>query len=89
MAMSRSLGGSSFTTPVADQELAGVIDSRPAIMRRVVLLPQPDGPTSTTNSPSRDLEIEVVDRHVPAALLIYFSDPTSFTFAMRTHRLYG
>src|SRR5215471_6122469 len=27
-----------------------VTSSRPAIMRSVVLLPQPDGPTSTTNS---------------------------------------
>src|SRR5262245_23563737 len=27
-------------------------DSRPAIIRRVVLLPQPDGPTRTRNSPS-------------------------------------
>src|ERR1700681_3596616 len=27
-----------------------VVSSSPAIMRKVVLLPQPDGPTSTTNS---------------------------------------
>ena len=30
-----------------------VIDSSPAIMRNVVLLPQPEGPTKTRNSPSR------------------------------------
>src|SRR3989338_4653343 len=29
-----------------------VISSRPAIMRRVVVLPQPEGPSKTTNSPS-------------------------------------
>src|SRR5687768_15574052 len=29
-----------------------VICSNPAIMRKVVVLPQPDGPSSTTNSPS-------------------------------------
>jgi hypothetical protein len=28
-----------------------VIDSNPAIMRKVVVLPQPDGPTRETNSP--------------------------------------
>jgi hypothetical protein len=30
-----------------------VIASSPAIMRSSVLLPQPDGPTNTTNSPWR------------------------------------
>ena len=29
-----------------------VIDSKPAIIRSNVVLPQPDGPTKTTNSPS-------------------------------------
>src|ERR1700759_2356108 len=32
--------------------LPPVIDSRPAIMLRVVVFPQPDGPTRTTNWPS-------------------------------------
>src|ERR1043166_1971033 len=52
MAMSRSLGGTSFTTrsPMVMRPLETV--SSPAIMRSVVLLPHPDGPTRTTNSPS-------------------------------------
>ena len=50
MAMSRSFGGTSLTTrsPIAD--LPAEIFSRPAIMRSNVDLPQPDGPTSMTNS---------------------------------------
>src|SRR5579883_796325 len=48
--MSRSLGGTSFTIwpPIAISPPE--ISSRPAIMRNVVLFPQPDGPTRTTNS---------------------------------------
>ena len=35
---------------VADKEIAAVIGSRPAMIRSKVDLPQPDGPTKTTNS---------------------------------------
>ena len=50
MAMSRSRGGMSLTTcpPIAISP--PLISSSPAIMRSVVDLPQPDGPTRTTNS---------------------------------------
>src|SRR5262245_15372314 len=50
--MSRSLGGTRLTTlpPIAISP--SEISSRPAIIRRSVDLPQPDGPTSTQNSPS-------------------------------------
>ena len=58
--MSRSFGGTSFTTRSPIESVPALIDSSPAIMRSIVLLPQPDGPTSTTNSPSRDLEIHAV-----------------------------
>src|SRR5258708_22226116 len=50
MAMSRSIGGSCLTTLSLIRTLPDVIDSSPATMRRVVVLPQPDGPTRTTNS---------------------------------------
>src|SRR3984893_13123871 len=50
MAMSRSLGGKSLTTCPPMVISPAVVSSSPAIMRKVVLLPQPDGPTSTTNS---------------------------------------
>jgi hypothetical protein len=50
MAMSRSFGCSRFTTRSPMAMVPPVISSSPAIMRSVVDLPQPDGPTSTTNS---------------------------------------
>ena len=53
MAMSRSIGGTSLTTVLSMRISPAVIASRPAIMRRVVVLPQPDGPTKTMNSLSR------------------------------------
>src|SRR6266511_1588514 len=51
MAMSRSLGFASVTTRSPMVISPSVTSSRPAIIRRIVVLPQPDGPTSTTNSP--------------------------------------
>src|SRR3954471_11688485 len=50
--MFRSCGSTSFTTwpPIRTSPLVG--DSRPAVMRSTVVFPEPDGPTSTTNSPS-------------------------------------
>src|ERR1700676_957435 len=53
MAMSRSIGGSSFTTVSPIRISPEVIDSSPATIRSVVVLPQPEGPTRTTNSRSR------------------------------------
>ena len=52
MAMSRSDGASPFTTRPPIEMVPPEIPSSPAIMRRRVDLPQPEGPTSTTNSPS-------------------------------------
>ena len=51
MAMSRFLGGIEFIriSPIWIVPLS--TRSRPAIMRKVVDLPQPDGPTNTKNSP--------------------------------------
>src|SRR4051794_11848307 len=50
MAMSRSRGGMSFTSPPPMAMSPELISSSPAIMRSVVDLPQPEGPTRTTNS---------------------------------------
>ena len=52
MAMSRCAGGTSLTTrsPMRITPLVGY--SRPASMRSVVVLPQPEGPSRLTNSPS-------------------------------------
>ena len=48
--MSRSFGGTSLTTSPSTAISPALISSSPAIIRRVVDLPQPEGPTSTTNS---------------------------------------
>src|SRR5947207_2989916 len=53
MAMSRSIGARLLTTLPSMLTSPEVISSRPATMRSVVVLPQPEGPTSTTNSRSR------------------------------------
>src|ERR1700731_1112823 len=50
--MSRSFGGTLLTTRSPMRISPAVMFSRPAIMRSRVDLPQPDGPTSTTNWPS-------------------------------------
>jgi hypothetical protein len=52
MAMSRSAGSSLLTTRSPIFSVPEVIVSRPATMRRSVDLPQPEGPTRTTSSPS-------------------------------------
>src|SRR5262245_6625400 len=52
MAMSRSFGGTRLTTRSPMRISPDVMFSSPAIMRSRVDLPHPDGPTSTTNSPS-------------------------------------
>src|SRR5215470_13804137 len=48
--MSRSLGGRSLTSSPPMKISPEVTSSSPAIIRSVVLLPQPDGPTRTTSS---------------------------------------
>jgi hypothetical protein len=52
MAMSRSFGCNSLTRFPAMRISPEVMSSSPAIILSSVDLPQPDGPTSTTNSPS-------------------------------------
>src|SRR4051812_20656131 len=48
----RSPGSRSLTTCPSMRISPAVGSSKPAIMRSVVVLPQPEGPTNTTNSPS-------------------------------------
>jgi hypothetical protein len=48
--MSRSFGGTSFTTRSPILIVPELSSSSPAIMRSRVDFPQPDGPTNTTNS---------------------------------------
>ena len=51
--MSRSAGSSWLTTRPPISISPPLMSSSPATMRSSVLLPQPLGPTMTTNSPSR------------------------------------
>src|SRR5215210_1776482 len=50
--MSRSIGWTSLTTWPPIRMSPPVISSRPAVRRRTVVLPEPEGPTKTQNSPS-------------------------------------
>src|SRR5215210_5872177 len=50
--MSRSFGWTLLTTRSPIEIVPEVMFSRPASIRNKVDLPQPEGPTSTTNSPS-------------------------------------
>ncbi len=50
--MSRSFGALSFTTSSPMRSSPSEMSSSPAIIRSAVDLPQPDGPTRITNSPS-------------------------------------
>src|SRR5215212_11374174 len=50
--MSRSRGATRLTTRSPIRISPSVTDSSPASIRRAVVLPEPDGPTSTRNSPS-------------------------------------
>ena len=53
MAMPRSAGAVALTRLPSISMSPEVASSRPAMMRSSVDLPQPEGPTKTTNSPSR------------------------------------
>src|ERR671934_104367 len=50
--MSRSIGGTSLTTLPPISTSPSVASSSPAVIRSTVVLPDPDGPTRTRNSPS-------------------------------------
>src|SRR3984957_16968520 len=52
MAISRSLDAILLTKRSPMRRFPDVISSRPASMRSAVVLPQPEGPTRTMNSPS-------------------------------------
>src|SRR4051812_2024483 len=53
MAMPRLDGSTSFISTSPISSLPELMSSSPAIIRSRVDLPQPDGPTKTTNSPER------------------------------------
>src|SRR6266542_6925377 len=70
--MSRSIGARLLTTfsPIRTSPL--VMLSRPATMRSVVVLPQPDGPTRTMNSLSRIWRFTSLTACTPSNFLFRF-----------------
>ncbi len=68
MAMSRSAGSISLTTRPPISMVPPVMVSSPATMRSSVDLPQPDGPTSTQNCPSTDLEVDALEGIDPTGI---------------------
>ena len=63
MPMPRSLGGTKVFGPLTTLSpilISPVVGfSKPAIMRSIVVLPQPDGPSSVTNSPSANVPVKL------------------------------
>ena len=83
--MSRARGGSSLTTVPPIAICPPVMSSSPAIIRKSVLLPQPDGPTNTTNSPDLIVEVDPVDDFVGAVRLDDIFRVTSDMPSRRAH----
>ena len=67
MAISRWLGGNSLISSPSSTMRPSVGNSKPAIRRSVVVLPQPDGPSSVTKLALFDVDVHVVDRDDVAA----------------------
>ena len=61
MFTSRLFGGTPSTSSPCRTTCRAVGSSKPAIIRMVVVLPQPDGPSSEKNSPSRDRQVDALD----------------------------
>src|ERR1700676_3308789 len=86
MAMSRSLGGMSLTIRPPISIVPAFDRSSPATMLSSVDLPQPDGPTSTANSPLS------MSRSIPfstSRLANRFDKPRMLNAAMMTPSLHG
>ena len=66
MAILRSRGGRSFASSPSSSTAPVVGSSRPATIRSTVDLPQPDGPSSTMNSPSLTSRLMVSTATVPS-----------------------
>ncbi len=65
--MSRSFAGTWFTARSPIRTTPSEISSSPATMRSAVVLPQPEGPTSTMNSPSATSKVIRFTARVPSA----------------------
>src|SRR6478735_2350131 len=87
--MSRSFESTSFTVRPSIAIVPAVISSNPASIRSSVDLPQPDGPTSTMNSPSwMSNEMPWMTFVLPKAFSMFWND-TEAIFTSRLHRACG
>ena len=83
MAMSRSLEATSFMSLPSMYSSPPLISSSPAIIRSVVDLPQPEGPTSTMNSLSLISRLKSCTARTPSSViwrLVFFSCSPFFFF---------
>ena len=84
MAISRSLGATSFISLPSIYSSPPLISSRPATIRRVVDLPQPEGPTSTMNSLSAMFRLNSCTASTPSSVIwrfVFFSSEPFFFLA--------
>src|SRR5947208_3182601 len=81
MAMSRSLGGTSFTRRSPMKISPAVASSSPAMRRSAVVFPQPDGPTRTVNCLSG---ISRVSSFTAVTAPNFLVTPASCTLATRS-----
>src|SRR6478672_818936 len=84
--MSRSLGATSLTTRSPIRSVPSLISSRPAIIRRLVVLPQPEGPTRTMNSPSAMARFRSSTASTSPYFLVTWSKVTVAMCAPPPHR---
>src|SRR4029079_11744056 len=80
--MSRAFGGRSLTALPPTRISPSVISSRPATIRSALVLPQPDGPTKTMNSPSSISRSRWSTARVPSAYVL--PTPAKVTPAIST-----
>src|SRR3954453_8996675 len=79
--MSRSCGASSLTTSSPMRSSPSVTSSSPATIRSDVVLPQPDGPTKTTSSPSEISRFRSATARVPAGEVLPTSEKVTVAIA--------
>src|SRR5579875_3750998 len=82
MATSRSLADRSLTTSSPRRIVPSVTSSSPATIRSAVVLPQPDGPTRTTNSPSSTKRSSACTASTPFAKTLVTCSSASVAIAV-------
>src|SRR5882762_8744307 len=85
MAMSRSRGARSVTSRPPMRISPEVASSRPPTMRRTVVLPEPDGPTSTRTSPSATSRSSEETATAPPGNALVTPDRTIAATALAPH----